>query len=59
MTAVVSVDCAAVENEVADNLHQRQQHLTHSHLLTYANLALNGDPETYTEAVTERKPLDY
>ena len=40
--SMIAIDTIAVENEVA----------------AYADLVLNGDPETYLKTVTEYKPLD-
>ena len=44
--SICSIDCTAVENEVADNRFQRAE-------LDYADLVLNGDVEAYLNAVTE------
>ena len=57
---MISIDCTAVENEVADNMCQRSEldRLIYNTPLEYANLILNGDLETYLKAVTEYKPLD-
>ncbi len=54
----ISIDCAAVENEVADNCFQRSEldYLIYNDPLAYADLILNGDPEAYLKAVTEYKP---
>ncbi len=56
----ISIDCTAVENEVADNRFQRSEldYLIYNDPLAYANLVLNGDPEAYLNAVTEYKPID-
>ena len=56
----ISIDCTAVENEVADNRFQRLEldYLIYNDPLAYADLVLNGDPEAYLNAVTEYKPLD-
>ncbi len=56
----ISIDCAAVENEVADNMYQRSEldYLVYNAPLEYADLILNGDPEAYLKAVTQYKPLD-
>ena len=56
----ISIDCAAVENEIADNRFQRSEldYLIYNDALAYADLVLNGDPEAYLKAVTEYKPLD-
>lgn len=58
--SLVSIDCTAVENEVADNMYQRSEldYLIYNDPAGYADLILNGDPETYLKAVTEYKPLD-
>ena len=45
--SMIAINTIAVENEIADNMYQR-----------YADLILNGDPETYLKTVTESKPLD-
>ncbi|MBP1587906.1 MAG: hypothetical protein ILO53_05855 [Clostridia bacterium] len=56
--SICSIDCIAVENEVADNRFQRSEHLIYNDPLAYANLILNGDPEAYLNAVTEYKPYE-
>ena len=45
---------------VADNMYQRSEldYLIYNDPVAYAELILNGDPETYIKAVTEYKPLD-
>lgn len=55
--SMISIDCTAVENEVADNLYQRSEldYLIYNDPLAYADLILNGDPEKYLGAVTERQ----
>ena len=57
---LISIDCTAVENEVADNMYQRSEldWLIYNDPAEYADLILNGDPETYLKSVTENKPLD-
>lgn len=57
---MISIDCTAVENEVADNMYQRSEldWLIYNSPLEYADLILNGDPEKYLNAVTEYNPLD-
>lgn len=57
---LISIDCTAVENEIASNVHQRSEldYLIYNDPIAYADLILNGDPETYLKAVTEYKPLD-
>lgn len=58
--SMISIDTIAVENEVADNMYQRSEldYLIYNAPLEYADLILNGDPETYLKTVTEYKPLD-
>ena len=58
--SMIYIDCTAVENEVADNMYQRSEldYLVYNDLLAYADLILNGDPETYLKTATEYKPLD-
>ena len=57
---MISIDTIAVENEVADNMYQRSEldYLIYNDPVAYADLILNGDPETYLKAVTEYKPID-
>ena len=52
---MISIDCTAVENEVADNRFQRAEldYLIYNDPLAYADLVLNGDVEAYLNAVTE------
>ena len=55
--SMISIDCTAVENEVADNLYERSE-LDYHDPLAYADLVLNGDVEAYLNAVTEYKPYE-
>ena len=57
---LISIDCTAVENEVADNMYQRSEldWLIYNDPVAYAELILNGDPAKYLDAVTEYNPLD-
>ena len=57
---LISIDCTAVENEVADNMYQRSEldWLIYNDPAAYADLISNSDPETYLKSVTEYKPLD-
>lgn len=57
---MISIDIIAVENEVADNMYQRSEldYLIYNDPIGYADLILNGNPETYLKTVTEYKPLD-
>lgn len=58
--SMIAIDTIAVENEVADNIYQRSKldWLIYNDPAAYADLVLNGDPETYLKTVTEYKPLD-
>ena len=51
--SMISIDCTAVENEVADNLNERSEldYLIYNDPLGYADLILNGDPEKYLKNV--------
>ena len=57
---ILAIDTIAVENEVADNMYQRSEldYLIYNDPVAYADLILNGDPETHLKTVTEYKPLD-
>ena len=57
---LLSIDCTAVENEVANSMYQRSEldSLIYNDPLAYAELILNGDPELYLKAVTEKTLLD-
>ena len=56
---LLSIDCTAVENEVANSMHQRSEldWLIYNDPLAYAKLILNGEPELYLKAVTEKASL--
>jgi hypothetical protein len=58
--SMISIDCTAVENEVADNMYQRSEldWLIYNDPAAYVDLILNGDPEIYLKAVTEYKNID-
>lgn len=57
---MIAIATIAVGNEVADNMYQRSEldYLIYNDPVAYAELILNGDPETYLKAVTEYKPLN-
>lgn len=57
---MISIDCTAAEDEVADNMYQRSElnYLIYNDPVAYAELILNGDPEIHLKTVTEYKPLD-
>ena len=56
---MIAIDTIAVENEVADNMYQRSEldYLIYNDPVAYAELILNGDPETYLKVVTEYNAL--
>ena len=58
--SMIAIDTIAVENEVTDNMYQRSEldYLIYNDPIAYADLVLNGDPETYLKTVTEYKLLD-
>ena len=57
---LISIDCTAVENEVANGMYQRSEldWLSYNDPLAYAELILNGEPELYLKTVTKIVPLD-
>ena len=57
--SMIAIDTIAVENEVANNMYQRSEldYLIYNDPIGYADLILNGDPETYLKTVTEYKPI--
>ena len=57
---MISIDCTAVENEIADNIYQRSEldYLIYNDPVAYAELILNGDPEIYLKSVTVNKPFE-
>ena len=58
--SMYSMDCTAVENEVARNMYERPEldDLIYNDPVGYAYLVLNGDLEAYLGNVTEYKPLE-
>ena len=58
--SMIAIDTIAVENEIADNMYQRSEldYLIYNDPVGYAELILNGDPETYLKTATEYKPMD-
>ena len=56
---MIAIDTIAVANEIADNMYQRSEldYLIYNDPVAYAELILNGDPETYLKTVTEKKPV--
>ena len=59
--STISINCTAVEDEVANSRFQRSEldWLIHNDPLSYAELILNGDPEEYLRTVTEAPQLDF
>ena len=57
---LISINCTAVENEVADNMYQRSEldYLIYNDPVAYAELILNGDPVKYLKTVTVYKPFE-
>ena len=57
---LISIDCTAVENEVANSMYQRSEldWLIYNDPLAYAELILNGEPGLYLKAVTEKTLLN-
>ena len=57
---LLSIDCTAVENEVANGMYQRSEldWLIYNEPLAYAELILNGDSDLYLKSVTKKTPLD-
>ena len=58
---LLSINCTAVENEVANSMYQRSEMdwLIYNNPLDYAELILSGDPKQYLKAVTKKTPLDW
>lgn len=52
---MISINCTAVENEIADNMYQRSEldWLIYNAPLEYVDLILNSDLEKYLKAVTQ------
>ena len=57
---MIAIDTIAVENEITDNMYQRSEldYLIYNDTVAYAELILNGDPETYLKTVTVNKPFE-
>ena len=57
---LLSIDCTAVENEVANSMYQRSEldWLIYNDPLAYAELILNGEPKLYLKTVTKKNSLD-
>ena len=57
---MISIDCTAVENEVANSMYQRSEldWLIYNDPLAYAELILNGDLDRYLQATSKKDKLD-
>lgn len=57
---IISINCSAVENEIADNRFERSEldWLIYNDPKAYADLIMNGEPEKYLKAVTVYRPLE-
>ena len=57
---LISIDCTAVENEVANSMYQRSEldWLIYNDTLAYAELVLNGDLDRYLQATSKKDMLD-
>lgn len=53
--SMISIDCTAVENEVADNMYQRSEldWLLYNKPLEYVQQVLSGDLEQYVQSTPE------
>ena len=52
---MIAIDTIAVENEVARNMYERSEldYLIYNDPVAYAELILNGDPETYLKVTVK------
>jgi hypothetical protein len=57
---MISINCTAVENEVAHNRFERSEldRLIYNDPKAYADLILNGEPEKYLKAITVYRPFE-
>lgn len=57
---LIDIDCLAVEDEAARNMHERSEltYLLHHDPQGYAELILSGDVADYLNRVTDYRPLD-
>ena len=57
---LLSIDCIAVENDVANSMYQWSEldWLIYNDPPAYTELILNGEPELYLKTVTKIVPLD-
>ena len=57
---IISIDCTAMENEVADNMYQRSEldWLIYNKPLEYVQLVLEGDLDSYLKGTPEHRLID-
>lgn len=57
---LLSIECTAMENETVSSMYQRSEldWLIYNDPLSYAELILNGELETYLKAATGYKTLN-
>ena len=57
---MISIDCTAVENEVADNMYQRSEldYLIYNKPLEHIQLVLEGDLDSYLKETPEHRLMD-
>ena len=57
---LLSINCTAVENEVANSMYQRSElgWLIYNAPIEYVDLILNSVPQKYLKVVTQYKPMD-
>ena len=58
--SIIAINCTAIEKQITNNMYQRSEldWLIYNAPLEYADLILNGDPETYLKTVTVNKPFE-
>ena len=58
--SMIAINVIEVENEIARNMYERSEldYLIYNDPIAYADLILNGDPESYLKNVTEYKPFE-
>ena len=58
--SMIAIDTIAVENEIANNIHQRSEldWLIYNKPLEYAQLVLGGDLEQYVQGMPEHRLMD-
>ena len=58
--SMISIDCTAVEDEVAKNMYQRSEldWLIYNKPLEYVQLVLDGDLEQYVKGTPEHRLMD-